>query len=165
MQADREPFAALNADPRVMEYFPRLLSREESDTFAERVEAHIATHGWGLWAVEVPGVTPFAGYVGLARPRFDSHFTPCVEVGWRLAAEFWGNGYASEAAAAVLSFGFQVLMLPQIVSFTVPANRRSVRVMERIGMTRDPREDFEHPGLPQGHPLRPHVLYRKPRAP
>lgn len=165
MQADREPFAALNADPRVMEYFPRLLSREESDTFAERVEAHIATHGWGLWAVEVPGVTPFAGYVGLARPRFDSHFTPCVEVGWRLAAEFWGHGYASEAAAAVLSFGFQVLMLPQIVSFTVPANRRSVRVMERIGMTRDPREDFEHPGLPQGHPLRPHVLYRKPRAP
>jgi len=162
--ADREPFAALNGDPRVMEYFPALVARRDSDTFAARIEAHIAKHGWGLWAVEIPGVTPFAGYVGLAKPRFESHFTPCVEVGWRLAAEFWGKGYASEAAAAALSFGFRTLMLPEIVSFTVPANRRSVRVMERIGMTRDPREDFEHPGLPEGHPLRPHVLYRKPRA-
>jgi RimJ/RimL family protein N-acetyltransferase len=161
VSADREPFAALNGDPGVMEYFPALLSPRESATFAERIEAHIAAQGWGLWAVEIPGITPFAGYIGLARPRFQAHFTPCVEVGWRLAAEFWGKGYASEGAAAALRFGFQELQLPEIVSFTVPSNRRSWRVMERIGMIRDARDDFEHPGLPEGHPLRPHVLYRK----
>jgi RimJ/RimL family protein N-acetyltransferase len=162
--ADRVPFAALNRDPEVMQYFPAPLSPEQSDALAERIEAHIAARGWGLWAVEIPGVTAFAGFIGLAIPRFESHFTPCVEIGWRLAREFWGSGYASEGAAAALSFGFESLLLPEIVSFTARANRRSMRVMERIGMTRNPNDDFEHPGLPERHPLRPHVLYRKPRA-
>jgi RimJ/RimL family protein N-acetyltransferase len=159
--ADREPFAVLTADPRVMEHFPAPLSRQESDGLAARIEAHILEHGWGLWAVEIPGVAPFAGYIGLARVTFQARFTPCVEVAWRLAAEFWGRGYATEGAMAALRFGFQSLMLSEIVSFTVPANRRSIAVMERIGMTRNQNDDFEHPRLPEGHHLRHHVLYRK----
>jgi RimJ/RimL family protein N-acetyltransferase len=159
--ADRERFAILNADPTVMEHFPAPLSRKESDAFAAHIQAHIIEHGWGLWAVELPGVAPFAGYIGLARPSFRAHFTPCIEVAWRLAAEFWGRGYATEGATAALEFGFQSLMLPEIVSFTAPANRRSVAVMERIGMTRNPHDDFDHPRLPEGHRLRRHVLYRK----
>lgn len=159
--ADRGPFSDLNADPKVMEHFPALLSREESDVLAERIEAQILEHGWGLWAVEIPRVAPFAGYIGLARATFQAPFTPCIEVAWRLAAQFWGRGYATEGAMVALRFGFQSLRLPEIVSFTVPANRRSIAVMERIGMTRNPKEDFEHPRLPEGHPLRHHVLYRK----
>jgi RimJ/RimL family protein N-acetyltransferase len=158
--ADREPFAALNADPTVVEFLPGALLREESDALAERIEAHFDRHDFGLWAVEVPDGVPFAGYVGLAVPRFEGHFTPCVEVGWRLAAEHWGHGYATEAARAVLAFGFDELGLDEIVSFTTTANLRSRRVMERIGMSHDPAEDFDHPTLPEGHPLRPHVLYR-----
>lgn len=158
---DRAPFASLNADPRVMEYFPARLSRSESDAHAQRIEAHILEHGWGLWAVEVPGVTSFAGYIGLASVTFQAHFTPCTEVSWKLAARFWGRGYATEGAKSALRFGFQSLGLPEIVSFTVPANLRSMAVMKRIGMTRNPSEDFEHPRLPEGHPLRLHVLYRK----
>ena len=125
-----------------------------------RIARHIDEHGWGLWAVEIPGVAPFAGYIGLAAPRFDAHFTPCVEIGWRLAHEHWGHGYASEGARAALAFGFAALKLHEIVSFTVPANLRSRRVMERLGMTHDPADDFDHPGLPVEHPLRRHVLYR-----
>jgi len=147
-----------------MAHFPSALSKQESDTLADRIHAHLEQHGWGLWAVEVPGVTDFAGFVGLSRPRFDAHFTPCVEVGWRLAAEFWGRGYASEGAAAALTFGFEVLALPEIVSFTVPGNVRSIRVMERVGMTRNPDDDFDHPGLAEGHALRRHVLYRKKKG-
>jgi RimJ/RimL family protein N-acetyltransferase len=157
---DREPFASLNADPRVMEFFPSVLSRFESDALAERIAAHIETHGWGLWAVEVPGATSFAGYVGLAAPSFTAPFTPCVEIGWRLAREHWGRGYAIEGARAALAFGFAALKLKVIVSFTVPANVRSRRVMEGLGMMRDPADDFDHPGLPVEHPLRRHVLYR-----
>lgn len=144
-----------------MEHFPAPLSRTQSDALADGIEAHMLERGWGFWAVEIPGVAPFAGFIGLGSVSFRAHFTPCVEVAWRLAAEFWGRGYATEGATAALRFGFQSLTLPEIVSFTVPANRRSVAVMERIGMTRDPREDFEHPRLPEGHPLRRHVLYRK----
>ncbi len=150
----------MNADPRVTEYLPTKLTRELSDAFVGRIRAHFDEHGFGLWAVEIPGVTPFAGFVGLAKPRFDAHFTPCVEIGWRVGAEHWGHGYATEAARAALSFGFEALRLEEIVSITVPANTRSRRVMEKIGMTRDPADDFEHPMLPEGHPLRPHVLYR-----
>jgi RimJ/RimL family protein N-acetyltransferase len=157
---DLEPFAALNADPRVMEYFPSVLSRPDSDALAERIAAHIETKGWGLWAVEVPGATGFAGYVGLAEPGFTAHFTPCVEIGWRLAHEHWGHGYAIEGARAALASGFTSLTLDEIVSFTVPANLRSRRVMERLGMTRAEADDFDHPGLPVEHPLRRHVLYR-----
>jgi RimJ/RimL family protein N-acetyltransferase len=159
-RADREPFAGMNADPRVMEHFPSVLSREESDARAERIEAHFERHGFGLWAVEVIGLVPFAGFVGLSIPSFESHFTPCVEVGWRLAFECWGHGYATEGARAVLAFGFEALALAEIVSYTVPANLRSRRVMERLGMTHRPEDDFDHPLLPGGHALRRHVLYR-----
>jgi ribosomal-protein-alanine N-acetyltransferase len=158
--ADREPFAALNADPRVMEHFPSVLTREESDGRVERIEAHFAEHGFGLWAVEVPGVTSFAGFVGLSTPYFEAHFTPCVEIGWRLAATYWGHGYATEAARAALAFGFEELELDEIFSFTVPENVRSRRVMEKIGMRHDPAGDFDHPLLPEGHRIRRHVLYR-----
>ena len=158
--ADRAPFAALNADPRVMEYFPSVLSREESDRLAARIEAGIATRGFGLWAVEVPGVTPFAGFVGLSVPGFEASFTPCVEIGWRLAAEHWGHGYATEGARAALAFAWETLGLDAVVAFTAVDNLRSRRVMGRLGMRRDPAEDFDLPEIPAGHPLRRHVLYR-----
>jgi RimJ/RimL family protein N-acetyltransferase len=158
--ADREPFARLNADPRVMEHFSSPLSSDDSDALADRLEAEIAWRGWGLWAVEIPGLAPFAGFIGLSVPSFEAAFTPCVEVGWRLAAEFWGAGYATEGASAAIGFGFQTLNLREIVSFTVPGNVRSRRVMERLGMSHDPAHDFDHPSLPVGHPLRRHVLYR-----
>jgi RimJ/RimL family protein N-acetyltransferase len=157
---DLAPFAALNADPGVMEHFPATLSRAESDAFAERVRSEMAARGFGLWAVEVPGVAPFVGFTGLAVPRFEARFTPCVEVGWRLAREHWGNGYAPEAARAALAHGLGVLGLDEIVSFTAAGNLRSRRVMEKLGMTHDPADDFEHPSLAPGHPLRRHVLYR-----
>ncbi|HKE94785.1 MAG TPA: GNAT family N-acetyltransferase [Povalibacter sp.] len=159
--ADREPFAALNADPRVMEYLFDPLPRAESDAAADRIERHFAERGFGFWAVEIPGVVAFAGMVGLAVPRFEAHFTPCVEIGWRLAAEYWGRGYATEAASAALQSGFDHLALREIVAFTVPANTRSRAVMERLGMSRDAADDFDHPFIAAGHPLRRHVLYRK----
>ena len=160
---DLAPFAALNADPAVMEHFPASLTRAESDALAARIRAHLAERGFGLWAVELPGVAPFAGYVGLAVPTFEAHFTPCVEVGWRLAREHWGRGYATEGARAALAEGFGRHGLEEIVSITVPANRRSRAVMERLGMTHDPADDFDHPRVPEGSPLRRHVLYRLAR--
>lgn len=160
---DRAAFAALNADPRVVEFLPGPLSHAESDAVADRIVAHFAEHGFGLWAVEILGVAPFAGFIGLSQPRFTAAFTPCVEIGWRLAAEHWGRGYATEGARAALAFGFEPLGLTEIVSFTVPENLRSRRVMEKLGMTRDPAEDFDHPLLPAGHRLRRHVLYRVAR--
>ena len=152
----------MNADPRVMEFLPKPLDCRESDALAARIRDHFARNGFGLWAVEVPGVADFIGFVGLSVPEFKANFTPCVEVGWRLAHEHWGKGYAAEAARAALNFGFNSKRpaLDEIVSFTVPANRRSRSVMERIGMTRSPADDFDHPALPEGHPLRRHVLYR-----
>jgi RimJ/RimL family protein N-acetyltransferase len=155
---DLEPFGALNADPRVMEHYPARLTRAESDDLVRRVVPQFATRGFSLWAVEVPGVAPFIGYVGLVEPTFETRFTPCVEIGWRLAFPYWGQGYATEGARAVLSFGFEDAGLDEIVSFTAPANRRSVAVMERLNMTQD--GEFNHPRLPQGHPLQRHVLYR-----
>jgi RimJ/RimL family protein N-acetyltransferase len=160
LDADLEPFAAMNADPRVTEYLPTPLSREQSDAFVERIRAHFDRHGFGHWAVEICDVAAFAGFIGLSTPRFEAHFQPCVEIGWRLSAEHWGHGYATEGARAVLAFGFEVLRLEEIVSFTVPGNERSRHVMEKIGMTYDPGDDFDHPSLPEGHPLRRHVLYR-----
>ena len=157
---DRAPFAALNGDPVVMEHFPGTLDTAESDEMADRIEEFFAEHGFGLWAVEVPGVSDFVGFVGLSIPRFETHFTPCVEIGWRLAREHWGRGYAPEAARAALRFGFERAGLAEIVSFTVPGNLKSRRVMEKIGMHRDPADDFDHPFLPPGHALRRHVLYR-----
>jgi RimJ/RimL family protein N-acetyltransferase len=157
---DLPAFAAMNADPSVMEFLPKPLDRAESDARAAKIREHFARHGFGLWAVEIPGDADFIGFVGLSVPEFEAHFTPCVEVGWRLAHEYWGLGYVTEAARAALDFGFRHLALKEIVSSTVPANRRSRSVMERIGMTRMPADDFDHPALPEGHPLRRHVLYR-----
>lgn len=159
-ESDREPFAALNADPVVMEHFPATLTRAESDAQVDRFVDRWATGRPSLWAVEVPGVAPFIGYVGLLEPSFEAHFTPCVEVGWRLAAAHWGHGYATEAARAATAHGFDALGLDEIVSFTTVANTRSRRVMERLGMHRDPADDFDHPKMAEGSPLRPHVLYR-----
>jgi len=163
-EADRPPFAVLNADPHVTATLAGPLTRAESDAFADRIETHIAEHGWGLWAVEVKGGAPFIGFTGLSRPRFDAHFTPCVEIGWRLAFPHWGKGYATEAALAVKTFAFEKLQLPEIVSFTTTGNARSRAVMKRIGLTYDPADDFDHPTLGADHPLRPHVLYRLKRT-
>jgi RimJ/RimL family protein N-acetyltransferase len=162
--ADLAPFAAMNADPRVVEHLSGPLTREQSDAFVARIARHFERHGFGLWAVEIPGVLPFAGFVGLSVPAFDAPFMPCVEIGWRLAPEAWGSGYATEGARAALRFGFETLGLAEIVSFTVPENRRSRRVMERIGMKHDPADDFDHPSFPAGHRMRRHVLYRIARA-
>lgn len=158
--ADREPFARINADPRGVEFLPGTMTRDQSDGFARVIETHFEERGFGLWAVEIPGVTPFAGFVGLSVPRFEAHFTPCVEIGWRLDADHWSRGYATEGARAALDFAFRFAMLPQVVSFTVPENLRSRRVMEKIGMSYDPADDFDHPRLAEGHRLRRHVLYR-----
>jgi RimJ/RimL family protein N-acetyltransferase len=157
---DREAFAAMNSDARVMEFFRSSLSRVESDAMVDGIRKHFSEHGFGLWAIEVPDVAPFIGFAGLAVARFSAHFTPCVEVGWRLAFEHWGHGYATEAARLALGYGFGTLALPEVVSFTSAANHRSRAVMERLGMRRDPAEDFDYPALPEGHPLRRHVLYR-----
>ena len=142
---------------------PSVMSAAESEALIGRFEAHHRLHGFGVWAVEVPGVAPFVGYVGLQRVGFEAPFVPAVEIGWRLAPAYWGKGYATEGAKAALRMGFEDLNLDQIVSFTVPANKPSWSVMERLGMTRDPAEDFDHPRLPVGHALRRHVLYRKGR--
>jgi RimJ/RimL family protein N-acetyltransferase len=147
-----------------MEYFPGALARAESDAFADRIEAGFIANGYGLWAVEVPDEAEFIGYVGLAPANFEAHFTPAVEVGWRLARNYWGRGFAIEAARAAVADGFDRVGLDEIVSFTVPANLRSVRVMRRLGMTHDPADDFDHPRLPIRHPLRRHVLYRLKRS-
>jgi len=157
---DFEAYAAMNADPRVMEFYPSVVSRDESRVRFERYRAGAAERGYAFWPVEVLGGAAFIGMVGLADPDFAAHFMPAVEIGWRLVAEHWGRGYATEAARATLAFGFERLALPEIVSFTTVANVRSRRVMEKIGMQRLPDEDFLHPLLTDGHPLQPHVLYR-----
>ncbi|HTX15781.1 MAG TPA: GNAT family N-acetyltransferase [Candidatus Baltobacteraceae bacterium] len=159
--SDRELFARMNSDSRVTQFLPALLSRSESDQLADRIEAHFEQHGFGLFAAELREERTFIGFVGLSVPGFEAPFTPCVEIGWRIAAEYWNRGLATEGARATLTYGFDTLRLNEIVSFTVPANLASRRVMEKIGMTRAPEDDFDHPRLPEGHPLRRHVLYRK----
>lgn len=157
-ESDVAPFAALNADAEVMRYFPAPLSEADSRLLYQRIRARFDELGFGFWAVEVPGELDFAGFVGLSQPAFEARFTPCVEIGWRLARAAWGRGFATEGARAALHFGFEELGLPEIVSFTTIDNAPSRRVMERLGMRQD--GEFEHPGLPVGHPLRAHVLYR-----
>ena len=176
---DREAFAALNADPVVMEHFPAPLTRSESDALVDQLDAHLGEHGWGRWAVEVRAPAPdaepsadsadsadsggsggFAGFAGLAIPQFHSHFTPAIEIGWRLARWAWGHGYATEAASAALDFAFSTLGRTEVVSFTAATNLASQAVMRRLGMTRDARGDFAHPALPADHRLSRHVLYR-----
>ena len=161
--SDRLPFQQMNADLRVMEFMPARLSSAESDALADRIEQHFEDHGFGLFAVDLVETGSFIGYIGLYVPKFHAHFTPAVEIGWRLAFDYWGKGLATEGARAALYYGFNTLGLEQIVSFTVPANLRSRRVMEKLGMTHNPHDDFDHPRLPEGHPLRRHVLYRVSR--
>jgi RimJ/RimL family protein N-acetyltransferase len=163
-EEDRDAFAAMNSDARVMQFFPGRLSRAESDAMADRIQEHFSQHNFGLWAIEVPHIARFIGFTGLAVPGFTAPFTPCVEVGWRLAFEHWGRGYATEAARLALDYGFGTLALSAVVSFTAVANHRSRAVMERLGMRSNPMENFDHPALPEGHSLRRHVLYRLGRA-
>lgn len=157
---DREPFAAMNADPEVMRYFQSTLDRTASDRLVERIRGLFERREFSPWAVEIPGTAPFIGFAGLFVPDFNAPFMPCVEVGWRLAREHWGKGYATEAARAAMRHGFDQSGLEEIVAYTVERNAASRRVMEKLGMRRNPAEDFEHPKLEPGHPLRPHVLYR-----
>ncbi|MDJ0509020.1 MAG: GNAT family N-acetyltransferase [Crocosphaera sp.] len=158
-EEDKEPFFKLNSDPRVMEFMPKPLSKEESDQLVERIKRQFEEDGYSFLAVELMRDKTLIGLIGLSIPKFQSFFTPCVEVGWRLAYEHWGKGYATEGAKAALNYGFKELNLLEIVSFTVPQNVRSRQVMERIGMKHI--DQFEHPLLPQAHPLRKHVLYKK----
>lgn len=157
-EADLEPFAQLNADPRVMEFFPSLLERQASDALAERLQSLIAERGWGVWAVENNDHS-FIGFVGLHVPNRALPFSPCVEIAWRLAYEHWHQGYATEAASGALKVGFEQLGLNEIVSFTSIHNLRSQKVMQRIGMNADQRT-FRHPEVPDYSPLKEHVLYR-----
>jgi ribosomal-protein-alanine N-acetyltransferase len=157
---DRGPFAELNADPAVMEFFPSLLTREQSDAVVERIRGHFEREGFGLWAVEEVGGAPFIGFTGLQRPSF----MPGVEVGWRIAHRYWGNGYATEAARASIEWGFAQLDVPEIIAMVVPDNVRSQRVMEKLGMRRDPSADFDHPNIAIDSPRRAHWLFRLPRG-
>lgn len=158
LPADREPFAALNSDSRVMEFFPSFLTRAESDAMADRCQSLIEERGWGFWAAEYKATREFIGFVGLHTPSAELPFSPCVEVGWRLAFQHWGKGFATEAASEALRVGFQLLHLREIVSFTTLGNRRSRAVMERLGMWES--GTFEHPHVPESSGLRQHCLYR-----
>lgn len=157
---DAPAFAALNADPAVMRHFPACLDRTESDSLAARLGEHVEAHGFGHWVVEQRSDGAFVGMLALLHVGFEAPFTPAVEIGWRLLPRFWGQGLAGEAAGAVLDFAFATLGLEEVVAFTVPANQPSWTLMQRLGMRRDEAGDFEHPRLPEGHPLRRHVLYR-----
>jgi RimJ/RimL family protein N-acetyltransferase len=162
---DREPFAALNADAQVMEHFPAALTRAQSDELADRIDARFAAQGYGLWAVEIPGETPFIGFVGLMHVPEEMPFAPALEVGWRLARPYWGRGLAHEGAQAAIDFAFAQLGLDEVVAYTARRNLRSRRLMERLGMRHDAGADFDHPGIEPTSPLQPHVLYRLPRNP
>lgn len=164
-EEDLSPFAQLNADPRVMEHFPALLTREESDQLAMRIRSKMEDKGWGMWAATLIDTGEFIGFIGLNEllpSHFPAPFAPAVEIGWRLAYPFWNKGYATEGAQAALRYGFEMLHLREIVAFTAVDNVKSRRVMEKIGMTRDAKDDFDHPSLPEGHRLKRHVLYRLP---
>ena len=156
---DLEPFAEMNADTEVMEFFPKLFTKAESAEVLARMRAGIDERGWGFWAVDVDGA--FAGLTGLNEAKFVAHFTPCVETGWRFRREYWGRGIAQAAALQAVSFGFDELKLAELVAFTAAINARSRRLMERLGFTRDERDDFKHPLVPEESPLSRHVLYRK----
>jgi RimJ/RimL family protein N-acetyltransferase len=159
-EEDREPFAGINADPVVMEYFPAQLTRQESDALMNRCKGAIEVRGWGLLAAELRSESRFIGLIGLSHPGFHAHFTPCVEIGWRLSRDVWGQGLATEGAQAVLRYAFHRIGLREVVSLTAEINLRSRRVMEKIGMRYNPADDFNHPNMIQGHRLRRHVLYR-----
>jgi ribosomal-protein-alanine N-acetyltransferase len=157
---DREPFAEMNADPDVMEYFVAPMTRRESDAFVDRIEADLTDRGFGLWAVEELSTGRFIGFTGLIYQTFEASFTPAFEIGYRLAKHAWGRGYATEAAKEAVRYGFEQAALPEIVSMTAVGNVRSQAVMRKLGMTHDPADDFDHPRVPDGHPIQRHVLYR-----
>jgi RimJ/RimL family protein N-acetyltransferase len=157
---DLDAFARLSQDPIVMEHLLPMKDRTATDAMAQRIRDHFAENEFGYWAVELPGISSFIGMVGLVRVTYAAHFTPAVEIGWRIDPAQWGQGYATEAAALALDDGFDRLKLQEIVALTVPANSRSRRVMERLGMTRSEADDFDHPLVPEGHSLKRHVLYR-----
>ncbi len=161
---DLAPFAAINADPEVSRLLSGPLDRAQSDALVGRAEHSFETLGYGLWATEVRATGELVGFVGLARQTFEAHFNPSVEVGWRLSCSAWGHGYATEGGLAALAFGFDTIGLEEIVSITTASNARSRAVMRRLGMTRDPADDFEQPQLPADHPLRPAVLHRLTRT-
>lgn len=160
-EADREPFYCITSDPRVMEFFPSIPTREESDALFDRMQAHYLKNGFTFFAAEFRATSELIGFVGLARTPFEAHFTPCVEIGWRLGFAHWNRGLATDGARAALRYGFDRLNLPEIVAFTARGNVRSRRVMEKLGMTYTPADDFDHPRIAEGHVLRAHVLYRK----
>jgi RimJ/RimL family protein N-acetyltransferase len=162
--SDLPAWCAMNANPEGRRHFASVQTEEEALEEAGRARALLRQRGWGFWALQIAGVTPFAGVVGLLVPGFGSHFEPAVEIGWRLAPEAWGRGYATEAAAAAAQFAFDVLEQDEIVAITVPGNTPSRRVMERLGMRHDAAGDFDHPDVPEGHPMKRHVLYRLDRA-
>jgi ribosomal-protein-alanine N-acetyltransferase len=162
--ADREPFAAMNADPEVMAHFPATLDRAASDAVVDRIEAGFEVNGFGMWALERIDTGEFIGFTGLNVPRFGVPFLPAVEIGWRLCRPAWGQGFATEAARQALRIGFEEYRLAEIVSFTAIENAASRAVMRRLGMRHDPDGDFEHPAVPVGHRLRRHVLYRLART-
>jgi len=162
--SDYDAWATMNADEQVRKYFPKVLTRAEADGEADRIRANIAQRGWGMWELEVPGVHPFAGFVGLSVPAIDVAWMPAVEVGWRLARDAWGNGYATEGAQAALHFAFDELALDEVVAMSVVPNTPSHRVMDRIGMIRDDSADFDHPRVPQDWALKRHILHRIPRS-
>jgi RimJ/RimL family protein N-acetyltransferase len=159
-EADRAPFRAMNSDPRVMQFFPNMLTSEESDRAMDRIQAKLEERGWGLWAAELRADGSLLGFIGLSAPGFDANFLPAIEIGWRLRCEAWGKGLATEGARAAMRFGFENVGLSEIVSFTTAANLRSRRVMEKLRMRHHVRDDFDHPQIAEGHPLRRHVLYR-----
>ncbi|MCE5295221.1 MAG: GNAT family N-acetyltransferase [Chlamydiales bacterium] len=159
-QSDLEPFAKLNADPRVREFFPSVQTREQSDNSAKILLENIAKYGYGLWAVSLKDTDEFIGFIGIQDIPFESHFTPAVEIGWRLSHEYWGKGYATEGAKAVLEYAFNELHMPEIVALTSIHNKPSQNVMQKIGMHHDPKDDFDHPRVEDGHWLKRHVLYR-----
>ena len=157
---DIPPFVAMNQDPEVMKFFPSISSHQETLNLVTRMRKQFNEHGFTGFAVELKTTEEFIGFVGLMIPNFEAHFTPCVEIGWRIAKPYWNQGYATEAARAVLRAAFEKYNLEEIVSFTAAANKPSIRVMEKIGLRRDPKDDFFHPKLPKDHPLAKHVLYR-----
>lgn len=157
---DLKPFAQINSDKLVCEFLPKTLNRDESNALVEKIRSHFDKHDYGLYAIELRYTGQFIGFTGLNNPTFPAHFMPAVEIGWRIGSEYWGHGYATEAANAVLNYAFQALKIPEIVSFTVPENERSRNVMKKIGLQHNKQDDFDHPNLPKGHPLQRHVLYR-----
>jgi len=159
-ESDILPFIEMNQDPEVMKYFPAILSADETNSLVMRIKSHFREHGFGLFAVELKSEKKFIGFVGLFIPSFEAHFMPAVEIGWRLSSKYFNKGFATEAAKKVLEHAFGELKLKEVVSFAVMTNQPSINVMQKIGMTHDAKDDFQHPKLDKNHPLSWHVLYR-----